>query len=127
MELCDLRSSLQHQTELFENMTNSLSTHAALAENRITRFQSDFIQALTIITIFYLPPTLASSIFSMQSAVLPEIVSFKYYIITLISLVIFTVLVVGNLPIVMKFWSLLSNTGEFIKYVFRKAIDFILR
>ena len=65
-ELRDLRSSLIHQTELFENMTNSvrnivlatapadtpeLVTHAAHAETIITRFQSEFIQALTVITI----------------------------------------------------------------------------
>jgi hypothetical protein len=50
-ELRDLRSSLQHQTELFENMMNSLVTHAQHAETIITREQSKFIQALTVITI----------------------------------------------------------------------------
>ena len=50
-ELRDFRSSLQYQTELFENMTNSLVTHAQHAETIITREQSKFIQALTIITI----------------------------------------------------------------------------
>jgi hypothetical protein len=50
-ELKDLRNSLQHQTELFENMTNSLVTHAQHAEAVITREQSKFIQALTVITI----------------------------------------------------------------------------
>jgi len=50
-ELRDLRSSLQHQTELFENMTNSLVTHAAHAETIIMRLQNEFIRALTVITI----------------------------------------------------------------------------
>lgn len=50
-QLRGLRSSLQHQTTLFENMTNSLVTHAQHAEAVITRKQSKFIQALTIITI----------------------------------------------------------------------------
>jgi hypothetical protein len=68
-ELRDLRSSLYYHTELFENMTNSVTlpclfhhliataytyqvvTHAQHAETIITRFQSEFIQALTIVTI----------------------------------------------------------------------------
>jgi hypothetical protein len=54
-ELRDFRSSLQHQTELFENMTNSLVTHAQHAETIITREQSKFIQALTVITIVSFP------------------------------------------------------------------------
>jgi hypothetical protein len=50
-ELRDLRSSLEHQTELFEPMTNSLVIHAQHAETIITREQSKFIQALPVITI----------------------------------------------------------------------------
>ena len=50
-ELRDLRSSLQHQTQLLEDMTNSLVTHAQHAETIITREQSKFIEALTVITI----------------------------------------------------------------------------
>jgi hypothetical protein len=46
-ELRDLRSLLQHQTQLFD----SLVTHAQHAETIITREQSKFIQALTVITI----------------------------------------------------------------------------
>jgi hypothetical protein len=61
-ELRDLRSSLQHQTELFENMTNSLVTHAQHAETIITREQSKFIQALTVITIVS-HPVLNSTLF----------------------------------------------------------------
>jgi hypothetical protein len=51
-----LRSSLQHQTKLFENMTNSLLAHAQHAEAVTTREQSNFIQALTIIAIVSLFP-----------------------------------------------------------------------
>lgn len=65
-ELIDLKRRLQHQTEVFEHLTNSVSacrilqdavnktqmaTHAGLAENRTLRHQSNFIQALTVITI----------------------------------------------------------------------------
>jgi hypothetical protein len=46
-ELRDLRSLLQHQTQLFD----SLVTHAQHAETIITREQSKFIQALTVISI----------------------------------------------------------------------------
>ena len=50
-ELRDLRSSLKHQTELLGNITNGFVTHAQHAETVITREESKFIQALTVITI----------------------------------------------------------------------------
>ncbi|KAK0114087.1 hypothetical protein ONS95_013592 [Cadophora gregata] len=93
IELRDLRSSLQHKTELFENMTNSIVTHAAHAETIITRLQSQFIQALTVITIFYLPPTLASSIFSMQDSIFTN-PKFKDWLFTLLGLFMATALLV---------------------------------
>ncbi|KAG4415773.1 hypothetical protein IFR04_011073 [Cadophora malorum] len=93
IELRDLRSSLQHKTELFENMTNSIVTHAAHAETIITRLQSQFIQALTVITIFYLPPTLASSIFSMQDSIFTD-PKFRDWLFTLIGLFMATALLV---------------------------------
>ncbi|PVH84094.1 hypothetical protein DL98DRAFT_652134 [Cadophora sp. DSE1049] len=93
IELRDLRSSLQHKTELFENMTNSIVTHAAHAETIITRLQSQFIQALTVITIFYLPPTLASSIFSMQDSIFTD-PKFRDWLFTLLGLFMATALLV---------------------------------
>ncbi|KAG4440135.1 hypothetical protein IFR05_004393 [Cadophora sp. M221] len=93
IELRDLRSSLQHKTELFENMTNSIVTHAAHAETIITRLQSQFIQALTVITIFYLPPTLASSIFSMQDSIFTD-PKFRDWLFTLVGLFMATALLV---------------------------------
>lgn len=97
IELRDLRSSVIHQTELFENMTNSIVTHAAHRETIATRLQSQFIQALTFITILYLPPTLASTIFSMPNSVLPGHARFRHWIYVFLGLSAITVLVVLNL------------------------------
>lgn len=113
-ELKDLRSSLQYQTDLFENMITNLVTHAQHAEAIATRKQSKFIQALTIITIVYLPPTLASTIFSMQS-ILPSDAKFKDWIYTLVALFLSTlfVLVVLNL----------SNLTHLVRWIGRGLKD----
>jgi hypothetical protein len=135
IELRDVCSSLQHRTELFENMTNSLVTHTQHVETIITREQSKLIQALTVITIvshlffytfqhailrfgvrypvsnshqFYLPPTLAFTIFSMQS-VLPTNVVLKYWIYTLVGLFLITTVLVINLPHITKFFQFLRD------------------
>ncbi|KAL3426855.1 hypothetical protein PVAG01_00364 [Phlyctema vagabunda] len=94
-----LKRSLQHQTELFENMTNSLATHAALGasraalqEARTTRHQSEFIRALTVVTICYLPPSLGTAIFSMQENVLGGHPKLKHWGAVVLGLIAITAL-----------------------------------
>ncbi|RDW64274.1 hypothetical protein BP5796_10776 [Coleophoma crateriformis] len=108
-DLKDLRRSLYYHTELFENMTNSLATHAALrathaalVESKTARQQNEFIQALTVITILYLPPSLTATIFSMQSTVFPGDATFTAWLITLTILIATTAVLIVNLPQIMS-------------------------
>ncbi|KAL2060547.1 hypothetical protein VTL71DRAFT_9188 [Oculimacula yallundae] len=118
-ELKDLHSSLLHRTDLFENMTNSIVTHAAHAETTTTRRQTQFIQALTVITILYLPPSLASTIFSMSDSIFahPEFSDWLYTLLGLFFATIILVLAVLGLnhpPILMwlgNSWKLFLQTS----------------
>ena len=149
IELRDLRSSLQHKTELFENMTNSVSSHVPLAvhdrdRNQLFHKSSTLMCPLDRDTCgtcrnyhnqtsesvhsssdrhhnckhslrrpsaavsrpkatraaeyantfqFYLPPTLASSIFSMQDSIFTD-PKFRDWLFTLIGLFMATALLV---------------------------------
>lgn len=149
IELRDLRSSLQHKTELFENMTNSVSSHAPLTvhdPHRNQKFNKShaLVSPLDCDTCgarrnhhnqtpesiysssdrhhnckhsfssvegcasrpkaatgteysnafqFYLPPTLASSIFSMQESIFTD-PKFRHWLFTLLGLFMATALLV---------------------------------
>ncbi|KAH7379958.1 hypothetical protein BKA64DRAFT_240143 [Cadophora sp. MPI-SDFR-AT-0126] len=75
-------------------MSHQIVTHAAHAETITTRLQSQFIQALTVITILYLPPSLASTVFSMQETIFTNS-KFHDWLYTLIGLFIATVFLVA--------------------------------
>ena len=102
-------------------MVLQLVTHDALAENRTLIRQSDWIQPLTIIAIVSLIPlpwrheqfriawlsrglplNLASSTYVMQPAILSPSVSTSDYIRTLLLLTLATLIVIINLPYVLK-------------------------
>ncbi|CAG8957343.1 hypothetical protein HYFRA_00010769 [Hymenoscyphus fraxineus] len=121
-DLRDLRSSLLHHTDLFENMTNSITTHAAHAEAISARLQARFIQALTVITICYLPPTLASAIFSMD--ILPKDVSFIHWIYTLLGLLLANILLLVKLSTIINF---VTPLGEWWTWTRARATRFVER
>ncbi|KAF4636197.1 hypothetical protein G7Y89_g1892 [Cudoniella acicularis] len=103
-ELRDLRNTLQYQTELFENMTNSLITHAQHAETIIARLQT-------------------STIFSMQT-IIPNSATIKHWVYLLASLFVATIILVFNLVRLKAVWEILRISNErFWGWVYRVVFE----
>ncbi|KAL9113441.1 MAG: hypothetical protein Q9227_002482 [Pyrenula ochraceoflavens] len=65
-ELQDMRISLEQWIQSFDREKDDLVSASSLRESRYATAQSQYIRLLTIITVIYLPLSLASGIFSMS-------------------------------------------------------------
>ncbi|KAH8779452.1 hypothetical protein F5882DRAFT_406984 [Hyaloscypha sp. PMI_1271] len=120
--LRDLLGSLKDQTKLFEDMTTNLVMHAQYAETCIASQQSKSIQALTNISILFLPATLAATLFSMQP-ILPSGVKMKDFLYFFFLLFIITILLLTNPSYINTFVQSLRNGQNWLWARLSRLLD----